>query len=57
MSLAACSTSGGEAADTITLYNGQHVQTADALVKAFEQETGITVKVHTDDESVWPTRS
>jgi hypothetical protein len=50
--LAACSTSGGEAADTITFFNGQHVQTTDALVKAFDQETGITVKVHTDDESV-----
>jgi iron(III) transport system substrate-binding protein len=49
--LAACS-SPGTAADTITLYNGQHVQTTDALVAAFEKQTGITVKVHTDDESV-----
>jgi iron(III) transport system substrate-binding protein len=49
--LAACSSSGA-AANTITLYNGQHVQTTNALVAAFEKQTGITVKVHTDDESV-----
>ncbi|MGH9007007.1 MAG: extracellular solute-binding protein [Acidimicrobiales bacterium] len=52
LSLTSCAASGGEAADTITLYNGQHVQTTDALVKAFQQETGITVKVHTDGEAV-----
>ena len=49
--LAACGGSGG-GGNTITIYNGQHVQTTDALVQAFEKETGITVKVHTDDESV-----
>jgi iron(III) transport system substrate-binding protein len=35
---------------TITLYSGQHEQTADGLVTAFEQQTGITVKVQNDDE-------
>src|ERR1700743_1011604 len=37
---------------TVTLYNGQHEQTTDALVKAFEQQTGVTVKVRNDDEDV-----
>jgi iron(III) transport system substrate-binding protein len=50
--LAACGGSGGGGGSTITLYNGQHVETTDALVQAFEEETGINVKVHTDDESV-----
>ncbi len=35
---------------SITLYNGQHVQTTDALVAAFEHETGITVNVRSNDE-------
>ncbi|MGH3273253.1 MAG: hypothetical protein ACRDNZ_02880, partial [Streptosporangiaceae bacterium] len=42
--LAACSGlsggSGGSGA-TLTLYNGQHVQTAENLVAAFEKQTGI----------------
>jgi iron(III) transport system substrate-binding protein len=37
---------------TITLYNGQHEQTTDTLVSAFERQTGITVKVRSDDEDV-----
>jgi iron(III) transport system substrate-binding protein len=43
---------GSSAADSqsITLYNGQHEQTADALVAAFEKQTGITVNVRSDDE-------
>ena len=40
------------AGQTITLYNGQHEQTTDALVKAFEKQTGVTVKVRNDDEDV-----
>src|ERR1700760_4472857 len=63
----ACSSSGGTsqqtaaqatgsgaslAGQTITLYNGQHEQTTDALVKAFEKQTGVTVKVRSDDEDV-----
>jgi iron(III) transport system substrate-binding protein len=52
--LAGCSSS--KAADapgggqSITLYNGQHEQTTDGLVSAFEQQTGITVNVQNDDE-------
>jgi iron(III) transport system substrate-binding protein len=37
---------------TITLYNGQHPQTTDALVTAFEHRTGITVLVRSADEAV-----
>jgi iron(III) transport system substrate-binding protein len=36
----------------ITLYSGQHVQTTQALVNAFEKKTGITVNVRFDDEDV-----
>jgi iron(III) transport system substrate-binding protein len=44
--LAAC----GSGGDTeITLYNGQHPQLTQALVSAFEKQTGIDVKVRTDD--------
>ncbi len=45
--LSAC---GGSAGQSITLYNGQHVQTTDSLVSAFEKATGITVNVRSDDE-------
>jgi iron(III) transport system substrate-binding protein len=46
--LSACgSGSGGQ---SITLYNGQHVQTTDALVAAFERATGITVNVRSGEE-------
>jgi iron(III) transport system substrate-binding protein len=48
--LAACGGSSGSDAQTITLYNGQHVQTAQNLVAAFEQATGITVNIRSDDE-------
>jgi iron(III) transport system substrate-binding protein len=37
---------------TITLYSGQHEQTTNLLVKGFEKQTGITVKVRNDDEDV-----
>jgi iron(III) transport system substrate-binding protein len=52
--LAACggSGSGGGTAGSITLYNGQHVQTTESLVAAFEKKTGITVNVRSDDEDV-----
>lgn len=53
---AALSACGGTAAagdaNTITLYNGQHEQTADNLITAFEQKTGIKVIVRNDDEDV-----
>jgi iron(III) transport system substrate-binding protein len=38
---------------SITLYNGQHEQTTDALVTAFEKESGIKVKIRSDDEDVF----
>jgi iron(III) transport system substrate-binding protein len=37
---------------TITLYNGQHEQTTSLLVAGFEKQTGIKVKVRSDDEDV-----
>ena len=43
-------TSAEAGADSITLYNGQHEQTTDGLVTAFEQQTGIKVSVRNDDE-------
>jgi iron(III) transport system substrate-binding protein len=44
--LAACGDGG---ANTVTLYNGQHPQLTSALVAAFEKQTGIHVRVRTDD--------
>jgi iron(III) transport system substrate-binding protein len=35
---------------SIVLYNGQHEETADALVDAFEAKTGIQVEMRNDDE-------
>ncbi len=46
---AGCGGSGGDA-QSITLYNGQHVQTAQNLVAAFQKATGITVNIRSDDE-------
>jgi iron(III) transport system substrate-binding protein len=52
--LTACGSAGASStsADTITLYSGQHEQTADSLVSAFEKKTGIKVVVRSDDEDV-----
>ena len=44
---AACG--GGGAAGSITVYNGQHPQLTQAIVNAFERQTGIHVRVRTDD--------
>jgi iron(III) transport system substrate-binding protein len=49
--LSACGGSSGST-NTITLYSGQHVQTTQTLVAAFEKESGITVNVRYDDEDV-----
>ena len=52
--LAACgsaSASNGSGV-TLTLYNGQHVQTSENLVAAFEKKTGIKVAIRSDDEDV-----
>jgi iron(III) transport system substrate-binding protein len=38
--------------NSLTLYSGQHVQTTQSLVNAFEKKTGITVNVRSDDEDV-----
>jgi iron(III) transport system substrate-binding protein len=51
--LSAC---GGTSPNTITLYNGQHEQTTDALVARFEKATGINVNVRSDDEGVLATQ-
>jgi iron(III) transport system substrate-binding protein len=41
-----------QAADTLTVYSGQHPQTVAALVAAFEKKSGISVAVRSDDEGV-----
>ena len=38
---------------TITVYNGQHEQTTDALVSGFEKATGISVAVRNNDEDAF----
>jgi iron(III) transport system substrate-binding protein len=49
--LAGCGgSSSGSSGQSITLYNGQHEQTTDALVEGFEKATGIAVNVRNDDE-------
>lgn len=49
VALSGCGTSTGV---TITLYNGQHVQTTDALVAAFEKaHPGIRVAIRSNDEN------
>lgn len=39
------------AGQTITVYNGQHPQTMDALVKDFERRSGVTLRVRAGEES------
>jgi iron(III) transport system substrate-binding protein len=48
--LTACDAASGTDAQAITLYSGQHEQTTNALVAAFEKATGITVNVRSNDE-------
>lgn len=50
--LAACGSASAGSADaaTLTLYSGQHVQTTQTLVSAFEKQTGIKVAIRNDDE-------
>jgi iron(III) transport system substrate-binding protein len=43
--------SSGSAGGSITLYNGQHQQTTQALVAAFERQTGIHVNERDGDEA------
>jgi iron(III) transport system substrate-binding protein len=47
--LAGCGGAQGSG-QSITLYSGQHEQTTQSLVSAFEKATGITVNVRSDDE-------
>jgi len=49
--LAGCG-AGSCSSNSITLYNGQHEQTTDALVTRFEKLTRISVCVRSDDEDV-----
>jgi iron(III) transport system substrate-binding protein len=49
---AASAGSPGSAQTTLTLYNGQHEQTTQALVAAFEKQSGIKVTVRSDAEAV-----
>ncbi len=51
--LAACGAAGGSAKGEITLYSGQHEQTTQALVTAFEHKTGIKVNVRYNDEDAF----
>ena len=44
--------SGGGGAGSLTVYSGQHVQTTQALVAAFEKQSGIAVNLRSDDEDV-----
>jgi iron(III) transport system substrate-binding protein len=47
----ACGSGGGDApANSLVLYNGQHEQTTQAVVNAFEKQTGITVTIRNGDE-------
>ncbi|HEV2257322.1 MAG TPA: extracellular solute-binding protein [Streptosporangiaceae bacterium] len=47
-----CGSSGSDPSSgaSITLYSGQHQQTVNGLVTAFEKQTGIAVNVRNDDE-------
>jgi iron(III) transport system substrate-binding protein len=50
-SATACGSAGSGAQDNgLVLYNGQHEQTTQALVNAFEKQTGISVTVRNGDE-------
>jgi iron(III) transport system substrate-binding protein len=49
--LSACGNS-GSGPNTLILYNGQHEQTAENLILAFEKKTGITVTTVNNDEDV-----
>ena len=44
--------SGPISGQTITLYNAQHEETTDAIVKAFTAKTGVKVVIDSDDEDV-----
>ena len=43
----------GASTPTITVYSGQHQQTTQSLITAFEKKTGINVTVRYDDEDTF----
>jgi len=49
-SITSCGGSSAGGTVTLTLYNGQHEETTDALVSGFEKSTGIQVSVRSNDE-------
>ncbi len=51
--LTGCGGSSSGSENSITLYNGQHIQTTDTLVAAFERNTGIKVNVRSNDEDTF----
>ena len=53
VALTACSGSKSDPAGSLTLYSGQHEQTTQSLVQAFEKQTGIHVNVRYDDEDTF----
>jgi iron(III) transport system substrate-binding protein len=48
--LASCSSGSSSSSDALTVYSGQHVQTTQKLIAAFEKQTGITANLRSDDE-------
>ncbi|HEX3334333.1 MAG TPA: extracellular solute-binding protein [Acidimicrobiales bacterium] len=50
--LAGCAQGGASSSNSLTVYSGQHVQTTEALIAAFERESGISVSLRSDDEDV-----
>jgi iron(III) transport system substrate-binding protein len=52
LGVTACSGRSSGSGSSLTVYNGQHEQTTNALVTAFEKESGIHVQVRNNDENV-----
>jgi len=50
--LTGCAQGSGGGGESLTVYSGQHVQTTESLVTAFEKQTGISVNLRSDDEDV-----
>jgi iron(III) transport system substrate-binding protein len=50
--LTGCAQGQGSEPDSLVVYSGQHVQTTEAIVAAFERSTGIHVSLRSDDEDV-----
>jgi iron(III) transport system substrate-binding protein len=50
--LAGCAQGGASSDSGLTVYSGQHVQTTQALVAAFERQSGISVSLRSEDEDV-----